>query len=102
MSNIKSIIPLGDRILVLPLDDSEGKKSKGGIIIPDTVDKERPQRGKVVAVGEGKQVDDGSILPMRVKKGQIVFFSKYGPSEIMIDEKEYLILSMQDILAVEG
>lgn len=96
----KKIIPLGDRVLVKPVSFDENKKSKSGIIIPDTVSKERPEQGKVVAVGAGKTTDDGKTIPMKVKTGDMVVFSKYGPDEIKIDGEEYYILSESNILAV--
>src|SRR3989344_8797930 len=74
------VTPLADRVLVLPLDKET--ISKGGIIIPETVDKERPDQGRVVAVGAGKRNDDGKLLPLSVKVGQKVLFSKYGPDEV--------------------
>ena len=89
--------PLGDRIVVKPLDAQEVKK--GGIIIPDTA-KEKPQEGIVVALGTGKTNDDGKKIPFEVKKGDRVLVSKYGGSEIKIDGKEYKILSSDDILAI--
>ena len=101
MSTKKSnIIPLGDRVLVKPAQKDEGKKTASGIIIPETIDKEKPEQGKVVAVGEGRMTDDGSVIPMRVKKGDTVIFSKYGPDEIKVDGEEYYILSESSILAV--
>jgi chaperonin GroES len=100
MSVKQSIIPLGDRILIEPMGADDFKKSKGGIIIPETVDKERPERGKVVAVGKGKRAENGSIIPVSVKKGQVVVFAKYGPTPIKVGEKEYYIISEADILAV--
>jgi len=100
MSTIK-IIPLGDRVVVSPLDSSDNtKKTKGGIIIPETVNKERPEKGKVIAVGPGRIDDNGNSIPVSVKKGQIVLFSKYGPDEVKIDDKEYLILNESNILAI--
>ncbi|HEY9583238.1 MAG TPA: co-chaperone GroES [Candidatus Paceibacterota bacterium] len=93
------VTPLGDRVLVLPLDKNE-KKSASGIIIPETVDKERPDTGVVVAVGLGKYNDDGKLLHMNVKVGQKVIFSKYGPDEIKIGDKEYYVISEANILAV--
>ena len=72
----------------------------GGIILPDTVDKERPEKGKVVSVGPGKLNKEGKRIPMEVKSGQVVLFKKYGPDEIKIDNKEYLIAREEDILAV--
>ncbi|MEI6494846.1 MAG: co-chaperone GroES [bacterium] len=82
------------------LADKKGNKTKSGIIIPDTINKERPEQGVVIAVGEGRVTDDGKLIPVKVKKGQIVIFAKYGPEEIKIDEKEYLIVSESNILAV--
>ncbi len=72
---------------------------RGGIILPDTVTKERPEQGKVVAVGEGRR-EDGKVIPLSVKKGDVVLFTKYGPNEIKIDDKEYLIAKEEDILAI--
>ncbi len=91
------IKPLGDRVLIEPLRE---EKRKGGIILPDTVEKERPEKGKIIAVGPGKVDDNGKRIPMSVKKGDKVLFTKYGPNEIKIDEKEYLIAREEDILAI--
>ncbi len=96
MSNIK---PLGDRVLVAPRDPSEESVSKSGIIIPETIDKEKPHQGKVLAVGPGKY-DDGVLVPMTVKVGDNVIFSKYSPDEIKVDDKEYYLISESSILAV--
>ena len=94
------VSPLGDRVVVKPLDKEEnGTVSTFGIIIPDTVDKEKPMKGKVVAVGGGKY-DDGALVPMTVKVGQTVLFSKYGYDEVKIDGVEYFILSESQVLAV--
>jgi chaperonin GroES len=94
------IRPLGDRVLVKPLGaDEAGMKTASGIIIPDTVSKEKPERGTVVAVGEGR-FEDGTLVPMRVKVGDEVVFSKYGFDEIKIDEVEYFILKEDSILAI--
>lgn len=96
-----NITPLGDRVLVLPLNEEEkGGKTKSGIIIPDTVDKEKSERGKVVAVGEGKLNEAGKRVPLSVKKGQTVIFSKYGLDEIKVDGVEYFIISESNILAI--
>ena len=95
----KNIIPLGDRVLVRGTS-GEDKKTASGIIIPETVDKEKPEIGKVIAVGVGRVNDDGKIIPLRVKKGDTVLFSKFGPDEIKIDGEEYLILSESNILAI--
>jgi len=89
--------PLGDRVLVEPL--AKEVKTKSGIIIPDTADKERPEQGIIVAVGAGRW-DNGKLVPLTVKKGQKVIFSKYGPDEIKIEGKEYLIVSEANILAI--
>ena len=92
-----NVKPLGDRVLVQPVEAEEVKK--GGIIIPDTA-KEKPQEGKIVAVGAGKRDDNGKLIPMDVKKGDRVLYSKYGGTEIKVDGKEYLIMREDDILAV--
>lgn len=100
MSTKHRIIPLGDKVLVKPLSGDEGKKTKSGIIIPETIDKEKPEQGKVVAVGQGRMNDEGKLLPMKVKIGDLVLFSKYGPDEVKIDGEEYFILSEGSILAI--
>lgn len=95
------IIPLGDRVLLEPLSNEEREgKTRSGLVIPDTVTKERPEQGKVIAVGEGKRLDDGRVIPLSIKKGQIVLFSKYGPNEVKVGDKEYLIAKEEDILAI--
>jgi chaperonin GroES len=91
------IKPLGDRVLIEPLRE---EKRKGGIILPDTVEKERPEKGKIVAVGPGKVDDNGKRISISVKKGDKVLFTKYGPNEIKVDDKEYLIAREEDILAI--
>ena len=91
------ITPLHDRVLVLRLE--EEKKTKGGIVIPDTA-KEKPQEGKVVGVGSGKTDDKGKRIPPDVKKGDRVLFGKYAGNEIKIDGVEHLIMREDDILAV--
>src|SRR3989338_9361455 len=96
----KNIIPLGDRVLVQAVLEGEGKKTASGIIIPETVDKEKQEVGKVVAVGEGRMNDEGEVVPMRVKKGDTVLFSKFGPDEIKVDGETYLILNESSILAI--
>ena len=88
-----NIKPLSDRVLIEPISTEE--KTKSGIILPETADKEKPEQGKVIAVGSGKKGK-----PMSVKVGDIVLFTKYGPNEIKIDEKEYLIAREEDILAI--
>ena len=89
--------PLHDRILVRRIEEQQ--KSKGGIIIPDTA-KEKPQEGRVVAVGTGRVLDDGSVRPLDVKKGDRILFGKYSGSEIKIDGEEHTILREDDVLAV--
>ncbi len=89
--------PLYDKILVRRIGSEE--KTKGGIIIPDTA-QEKPQEGKVEAVGKGKLLDNGTVRPLDVKKGDKVLFNKYGGNDINIDGDEYLILKEDDILAV--
>jgi chaperonin GroES len=89
--------PIGDRVLVEPLDEKE--TIKGGIIIPDTA-KEKPQEGKIVAVGTGKTDDNGKTIEFTVKVGDKVLFSKYGGTEIKVDDKSYLIMREDDILGV--
>ena len=91
------IQPLGDRVLVKPVESKEVKR--GGIIIPDTA-KEKPQEGEVVAVGKGKMTEDGKILPMDVKPGDRILYGKYSGSEIKIDEVEHLIMHQDDILGI--
>lgn len=91
------IRPLGDRVVIEPSEAEE--KTKGGIILPDTA-KEKPQEGKVVAAGKGKTDESGKIIPMEVKVGDKVLYGKYSGTEITIDEKEYIILREEDILAV--
>src|SRR5216684_1083740 len=92
-----NVKPLGDRVLVQPLEEQEAKR--GGIIIPDTA-KEKPQEGKVIAVGTGKVGDDGKKIPLDVKAGNKILFGKYSGSEVKIDDKEYLIMREEDVLAI--
>jgi len=94
------IKPLGDRVLLEPISKEERGRTKAGIVIPDTVEKERPEQGKVIAVGPGRVTDDGKIISLKLKKGQKVLFSKYGPDEIKVDGKEYYIVKESDILAI--
>jgi chaperonin GroES len=91
------IRPLGDKVLVQRTEAET--KTAGGIVLPDTA-KEKPQRGKVISVGEGKTLDDGSKQQMQVKKGDMVLFTSYAGSEIKIEGKEYLIMTESDIMAV--
>jgi chaperonin GroES len=91
------IRPLHDRVILKRIEEEE--KSKGGIIIPDTA-KEKPQEGKVVAVGKGKINEDGEVTPLDIKVNDRVLFGKYAGSEINIDGEEHLILREEDILGV--
>jgi chaperonin GroES len=95
------VLPLGDRVLLRPLTQEEtGTKSQFGIIIPDTVDKEKPEQGIVIAVGAGKRNDDGSRTPIEVAAGDRVVFSKYGYDEVKVGGKEYYLVSEANILAI--
>jgi chaperonin GroES len=89
--------PLGDRVVIKPLEQKEVKK--GGIIIPDTA-KEKPQEGEVVAVGKGKVSDDGKLIPMDVKVGDKILYGKYSGTEIKLEDVEYLIMHQEDILGI--
>jgi chaperonin GroES len=91
------IRPLGDRVLVKRLKEED--RTKGGIIIPDTA-KEKPQEGKVVAVGKGKVNDDGRLIPTEVKAGDKILFGKYSGSEVNIDGEEHLIMREEDVLGI--
>src|SRR5262249_47618249 len=92
-----TIQPLGDRVLVQPLEEKEVKK--GGIIIPDSA-KEKPQEGKVIALGTGKLDDDGKKIPFTVKKGDIVLISKYGGTEVKLNGDTNPLLSKDDLLGI--
>lgn len=92
------IKPTSDHILIEPLEKEE--KTKTGILLPETAEKERPEQGKVIAVGPGRRLSSGKLLPIEVKPGQKVLFTKYGPTEIKVDNKEYLIAKEEDILAI--
>jgi len=89
--------PLGDRVLVEPVQEKE--QIKGGILIPDSA-KEKPQEAKVIALGTGKLDDDGKRIPFDVKVGDVVLTSKYGGTDVKYDDKEFKILSSSDILAI--
>jgi chaperonin GroES len=96
LSKVK-IKPLGDRVLVRPVEKE--KQERSGIIIPDTA-KEKPQEGEVVAAGKGKTGDDGKLVPMEVKAGDKILYGKYSGTEIKIDDQEYLIMHQDDILGI--
>lgn len=92
------IRPLADRVVVKPLEREE--KTRGGIFLPDTASKERPQEGTVLSAGEGRRDDAGKLVPMNVKAGDKVLFAKYSGTEFKVDDVEYLILSEKDILGI--
>ena len=96
LSKVK-LQPLGDRVLLQPIEQKEIKKS--GIIIPDTA-KEKPQEGKIIAAGKGKTTEEGKVLPMDVKAGDKVLYGKYSGTEIKINDEEYLIMHQEDILGI--
>ncbi len=95
MINIK---PLSNHVFIEPVQ--EDKITKTGIVLPDSAEKEKPIKGKVIAVGNGKKNERGEIIPMSVKVGDLVLFKKYGPDELEIDGKKYLVGSEEDILAI--
>lgn len=92
--------PLEDRLVVEAVNEMETRAS--GIIIPESASKEKPQRGKVLAVGDGRFDNEGKRVPMEVKVGDTVLFTKYGPTEVKVEGKELLILSQSDVLAILG
>ena len=93
-----NIKPLADHILIEPLKQEE--KTESGILLPDTAEKDRPEQGRVIAVGPGKTGKDGTRVSMDVKEGDVVLFTKYAPTEVTVDNTEYLIAKADDILAV--
>jgi len=93
-----NIKPLGDRVIIKPIN--EDITTKSGIVLPETVDKEKPERGEVIAVGPGRLLDGGQTAPMSVKVGDKVMFKKYSPDEIKIKEEKYLVISESDILVI--
>jgi chaperonin GroES len=90
--------PLSNHLFLEPLE--EEKKTKGGIVLPETADKEKPTKAKVLAVGPGKRLEDGKFQPMSVKVGDVVLFKKYGPDEVEFEGKKYLVGDEDDILAI--
>jgi len=94
-----SIQPLGDRLLVKRLEAEE--KTKGGIVLPDSA-QEKPQQAKVVAVGKGKVSDEGKVIPLEVKEGDVVLFGKYSGTELKIEDKELMMLKEDDVLGIIG
>ena len=93
-----NIKPLADYVLIEPIKEEE--KTKAGILLPESAEKEKPEKGKVIAVGPGRRDEKGNLIPISVKVGQTVLFKKYGPDEIKVDDKEYLICKEEDILAI--
>ena len=91
------IRPLADRIVVKPKD--EETKTKGGIVLPDTSDKDKPMQGTVLAVGNGKYID-GKIVPLQVKKGDCIVFGKYAGTNVKLDDDEYLVMREEDVMGV--
>jgi len=89
--------PLGDRVVVEPLEQEE--RTESGLFIPETA-KEKPQRGKIIAIGDGRRDDEGNRVPMDVKVGETILFAKYGGTEVKLDSQKLLILKESDILAV--
>ena len=90
--------PLGDRVIVKPAAKEE--MTKAGIILPDTVDKERPEQGEVIAVGPGRVLDNGQMSTMSLKIGDKIVFKKYGPDEVKMGDEELLVISESDVMAV--
>lgn len=95
----KKLTPIGDRVIIKP--EPEEIKTKSGIVLPDSA-KEKPSEGTVIAVGTGRILDNGQKVPLEVKVGDKVIYSKYGGTETKIDNEEYIILSERDILAIKG
>ncbi len=91
------IKPTSDHVL---LEAVKAEKKKGGILLPETMEKDKSEKGKVISVGPGKMDNNGKRIPMEIKKGDVVIFTKYGPREVKINDKEYLIASQEDILAI--
>lgn len=93
-----NIKPLGDRVIIKPI--AEDITTKAGIVLPETVEKEKAEKGEVLAVGPGRVLDNGEVAPITVKVGDKVMFKKYSPDEIKIDGQELLVISESDILAI--
>jgi len=93
-----NIKPISDHILIEPIKEEE--KTKTGILLPDSAEKEKPEQGKVIAVGPGKKDENGKVVPLEVKPGDRVLFTKYVPTEIKVEDKDYLIAKEEDILAI--
>lgn len=93
-----NVKPLHDNLIVKPISDEE--VTKAGIVLPDTVDKEKPEKGEILAIGPGKILDNGQRAPMSVKVGDRVMFKKYSPDEIKVDDEELLVISEGDVIAI--
>jgi len=93
-----NVKPLADRVVVRPLE-GEDETKRGGIIIPDTA-KEKPQEGEIIEIGAGRKTEEGTLIPLEVKKGDRVLYGKYSGTEVTIDQSDYLIMRESDILAV--
>ena len=92
-----NIKPLADHVVIEPL--KEEQKTKTGILLPETAEQEKSEQGTVVAVGPGKKGEDGKVIPLEVQPGNMVLFTKYGPNEVKVEERDYLICKEEDILA---
>jgi len=90
--------PLADYLIIKPL--SEEMKTKSGIVLPDTIDKEKPEKGEVVAAGAGKRLENGNVAPMSVKVGDKVMFRKYSPDEIKVEGEDYLVIREADVMLI--
>ena len=95
---IKKLRPMDDRILVEPME--EELATSFGLVLPDSASKEKPQKGRVVSVGPGKMSEDGKRMPMTVKPGDVILYTKYGPTEVKIEGKEIYFLQESDVLAI--
>ncbi|KKU79961.1 MAG: 10 kDa chaperonin [Candidatus Peregrinibacteria bacterium GW2011_GWA2_47_7] len=92
------LTPVGGRILIEPVEEQATTVS--GIVLPDTMSKDKPQKGRVVAVGPGKMTDDGKLMPISIKAGDVVLYTKYGPTEVKIEGKEIFFIEESDVLAI--
>lgn len=93
-----NIKPLSDHLLIETIKEDE--KTKSGILLPETAEKEKPEQGRVIAVGPGRKTSSGKVIPLEVRTGDKVLFTKYGPNEIKVEDKEYLVAKEEDILAI--
>jgi chaperonin GroES len=96
---VKNLVPIGDRVVVKP--EPEEEKTKSGIVLPETA-KEKPSSGTVIAVGSGRVLDNGQRMPLEVKVGDRIIYSKYGGTEVKLNNEEYIILNERDILAIKN